>query len=81
MVDYIKIAPSTQSIAAGQTSGAYTARAYDSYGYHWDVTAGTSFSIDVGSCDNTAKTCTSTLAGNRTVTGTYDGVTDTAKLK
>ena len=81
VVDHIKIAPSTQSIAAGQTSGAYTARAYDSYGNHWDVTAGTSFSIDVGSCDNTAKTCTSTLAGNRTVTGTYDGVTDTAKLK
>jgi hypothetical protein len=81
VVDHIKIAPSTQSIVAGQTSGAYTARAYDSYGNHWDVTAGTSFSIDVGSCDNTAKTCTSTLAGNRTVTGTYDGVTDTAKLK
>jgi len=49
VVDHIKIAPSTQSIAAGQTSGAYTARAYDSYGNHWDVTADTTFSIDVGS--------------------------------
>jgi hypothetical protein len=80
VVDHIKIAPATQSIVAGGTSSAYTAKGYDAYGNHWDITAETTFSIGDGSCDNTAKTCTSTLAGNRTVTGAYEGRTDTAKL-
>jgi hypothetical protein len=80
-LDHIVVKPNKVTITAGDTSDAYSSTAYDAYDNHWDVTAATTFSIDDGSCDNTAKTCTSKLAGNRTVTGTYEGMTDTAILK
>jgi NADH:ubiquinone oxidoreductase subunit E len=73
-VNHITIAPASQTITAGDTSLAYTAEGYDALNHDLgNKTDETTFNIDNGSCNPTTKTCTSTLAGNRTVTGTVNG--------
>ncbi len=75
----LALSPSSASIptGGGQT---YTATGADQYGNSLgDVTAGTSFSIAPdGSC--TGATCTASMSGGHTVTGTNSGKTATASL-
>jgi hypothetical protein len=72
--DHLVLSPSTATITAGD-SQAYTAEGYDTYNNDLgDVTAETTLSIHGGgSCNNTAHTCTSSIAGDHTVTST-DGI-------
>jgi hypothetical protein len=79
-VNSITISPSIASISAGG-SQSYTAQAFDQYGDGMaDVTASTSFTISPdGSC--TGASCTPSVAGAHTVTGTYSGMTATASLQ
>ncbi|MDG7041820.1 MAG: Ig-like domain-containing protein, partial [Nitrososphaerota archaeon] len=79
--NHIVITPDDTSITAG-ASQAYTATAYDQYNNGiGDVTGNTTFSISAGAGGNwTANTYTSEHAGNWTVTGTYEGKSDTASL-
>ena len=78
-LDHIVIAPKTATITAGG-SQAYTAEAFDQYNNsRGDVTGSTTFTIGPnGSC--TAATCTATVSGSHTVTGTFSGKQDTATL-
>ncbi|MGH2830850.1 MAG: beta strand repeat-containing protein, partial [Actinomycetota bacterium] len=71
--------PASSTIGAGGAQ-AYTANGTDAAGNPLgDVTAGTTFSIaGGGSC--TANSCTSTVAGAHTVTGTNGAATGTATL-
>jgi uncharacterized repeat protein (TIGR01451 family) len=81
-LDHIKISPASATILAGG-SQAYTAEAFDQYNNsRGDVTGSTSFSIGPnGSCTNGATpSCTATVAGAHTVTGTFSGKSDTASL-
>jgi hypothetical protein len=77
----ITISPDTATIASGG-SQAYTAEGFDSFGTsRGDVTGATVFTISPAtgaSC--TGATCTATLAGNYTVTGTDGPFSDTATL-
>jgi hypothetical protein len=76
----IAISPLTASISTGG-SQSYTAQAFDQYGNSMGfVTASTSFTISPdGSC--TGASCTASVAGAHTVTGTYSGMTATASLQ
>jgi hypothetical protein len=78
-VDHIVVSPTTATITAGG-SQSYTAAAFDaSNNSLGDVTASTTFGIAPnGSC--TTATCTATVAGSHTVTGTNAGKTATATL-
>ncbi len=78
-LDHISISPATATINSGGTQS-YTAQAFDQYGNSLgDVTGSTVFSISPdSSC--TGATCTATMAGAHTVTGTYSGKTATASL-
>jgi hypothetical protein len=78
-LDHIVISPSSATITAGG-SRSYTAEAFDTGGNSLgDVTAVTSFSIAPnGSC--TANSCSATISGAHTVTGTSSGKTSTASL-
>ena len=78
-LDHISISPASASITAGG-SQAYTAQGFDQSGNSLgDVTAATTFSIAPdGSC--TAATCTASVAGAHTVTGSDAGKTATASL-
>ncbi|MGD0884643.1 MAG: DUF2341 domain-containing protein, partial [Thermodesulfovibrionales bacterium] len=72
-VNSITISPSTASIITGG-SQSYTAQAFDQYGNSMGfVTGSTSFTISPdGSC--TGATCTASVTGAHTVTGTYSGM-------
>ncbi len=76
----ITISPKEATIVAGE-SQAYTATATDEFGNVVDVTADTSFTIEAGAggewVDNAY---TSEFYGVWTVTGIYQGLTDTATL-
>ncbi len=78
-VDHLVVSPSTATISAGG-SQAYTAAAFDRYGNALgDATANTTFTIAPdGSC--TSSTCTATVDGGHTVTGTSVGAVGTATL-
>ncbi|MFW6064234.1 MAG: GLUG motif-containing protein [Candidatus Natronoplasma sp.] len=81
--DYIVVEPDTATITAGE-SQVYTATAYDQYDNEiGDVTDDTSWSDDVDPTDAsswTDNTLTVEEAGEWTITGTYDDLTDTATL-
>ena len=76
----IEITPAEVTVTAGE-SVTYQATAEDAYGNTWDITAEIAFSIEAGAggtwVDNVY---TSEVAGEWTVTGEYDGLTDTATL-
>jgi parallel beta-helix repeat protein len=78
-LDHLVLAPASATISAGG-SQAYTAAGRDQYGNDLgDVTSSTTFTIAPnGSC--TGATCTASLAGTHTVTGTDAGKTGTASL-
>ncbi len=76
----ITISPETSTMAAG-SSQAFTATASDIYGNVWDVTDSAAWSIDSGAGGSwTGNTYTAALAGVWTVTGTYQGMFDTASV-
>ncbi len=79
-VDHLALSPASASISAGG-SKAYTAVGFDQYNNSiGDVSAGTTFSIAPdGSCN--AATCTASVVGAHTVTGTNSGKTGTASLQ
>ncbi len=79
VLDHIVISPPAASIEVGG-SQAYTSEAFDTDGGSMgDVTEETSFSIGPdGSC--TGATCSASELGEHTVTGTYQGSSDTAVL-
>ena len=68
----LTLSPNPGSITAG-TNQPYQATGKDAYGNSFDVTSSTTFTIAPdGSCTPTdPKTCTATIAGPHTVTGTY----------
>ena len=78
-LDHITLSPASARIQQG-ASQAYTVTGFDSYNNSLgDMTAGTTFSITPdGSC--TGSTCTATIGGVHTVTGTNSGKTSTATL-
>jgi hypothetical protein len=79
-LDHMVVSPASASITAGG-SQSYMAEAFDSFNNsRGDVTAATTFSITPnGSC--TGASCTATVAGSHTVTGTYYAKTATASLQ
>jgi len=78
-LDHITLSPATATITSGG-SQTYTATALDQYNNSLgNVTSSTTLSISPdGSC--TGATCTATIAGTHTVTGSYSGKTATASL-
>jgi parallel beta-helix repeat protein len=79
-LDHLVLSPASATIPSGG-SQAYTAEGRDQYDNSLgDVTATTTFSISPnGSC--TGATCTASVAGPHTVTGTKSGKTGTASLQ
>ncbi len=77
---HISISPVSATVGAGAAQ-AYTAAGLDLFDHSTgDVTADTIFSISPdGSC--TGATCTASVAGTHTVTGTYASTTATATLE
>jgi hypothetical protein len=80
-VDHIVVSPPAATISAG-SSQAYTAEAFDQFNNSLgDVTVGTIFSIDPPAGGSWADNVyTSQYAGTWTVTGDYNGITDTDSL-
>jgi len=80
-LDHLALTPSSSSITAGGSQG-YTVEGFDVYNNsRGDVTAATTLSITPdGSCDNTLHTCTASVSGAHTVTGTDSTKTGTATL-
>ena len=78
-LDHLALAPTPATIVAGATQ-TYTAEGFDAWNNTLgDRTSSTTFTIAPnGSC--TGATCTATLAGAHTVTGTSGGKTGTASL-
>ena len=78
-LDHLVLSPATATVASG-TPQAYTATGYDQYGNSLgDVTGSTTFSIGPdGTC--AAASCSATVAGPHTVTGTDGTATGTATL-
>jgi hypothetical protein len=78
-IDHVAVTPASATIAAG-SSQAYNVEAYDQYGNDLgSVTSGSTVSIAPdGTC--TGASCTTTVAGAHTVTGTYAGKSATASL-
>jgi hypothetical protein len=78
-LDHLALAPGSASISAGG-SQSYTATGFDQFNNSLgDITASTTFSIAPnGSC--TGASCTATVAGAHTVTGSNGGKTSTASL-
>jgi outer membrane protein assembly factor BamB len=76
-LDHLVLSPDHWPINAGG-SKSYKAEGFDTHGNSWDVTALTTFTVSGGSC--TGNVCTSTLAGDDTVTGTVGTATGTATL-
>jgi parallel beta-helix repeat protein len=79
-LDHLALSPASATIASGG-SQAYTVQGRDQYENSLgDVTGSTTFSITPnGSC--TGATCTATVSGAHTVTGTSAGKTGTASLQ
>jgi hypothetical protein len=79
-LDHLALSPASATISAGG-SQTYTAQARDQYNNSLgDITSGTTFTIAPdGSC--TAASCTATIAGAHTVTGSSVGATGTATLQ
>ena len=79
-LDHLVLSPASATITAGG-SQAYTAEGRDQFDNSLgDVTAATTFTIAPnGSC--TGASCTATVAGAHTVTGTNGGKTGTASLQ
>jgi len=79
-LDHLALSPASATISSGG-SQAYTAQGRDQYDNSLgDVTGSTTFSIAPnGSC--TGATCTATVSGAHTVTGTSAGKTGTASLQ
>ena len=79
-LDHLVLSPASATITSGG-SQAYTAEGRDQYDNSLgDVTASTTFSIAPnGSC--TGASCTASVAGPHTVTGTKTGKTGTASLQ
>ncbi len=79
-LDHLVLAPASATIPAGG-SQAYTAQGRDQYDNSLgDVTATTTFAISPnGSC--TGATCTASVSGAHTVTGTQGGKSGTASLQ
>lgn len=76
----IAISPREATITAGG-SISYTAEGADAYGTTFDITAEAVFTIDVGAGGTwVGNTYTSEFNGEWTVTGTYEGLVDTATL-
>ncbi|HVL89167.1 MAG TPA: S8 family serine peptidase [Actinomycetota bacterium] len=74
----IRLSPATATVSAGQ-SQSYTVEGFDSVGNSLgDVTAATTLSITGGTCSGAS--CSSTQAGDRVVTATYQGKTANATL-
>ena len=78
-LDHLVLTPATASISAGG-SQSYSAQGFDPYNNSLgDVTLQTTFTISPnGSC--TGSSCSATVAGTHTVTGTDSGKTGTATL-
>ena len=78
-LDHLALSPATASVTAG-VSQSYTAEGFDQYSNsRGDVTTSTTFTIAPdGSCS--AASCSATVAGSHTVTGTDSGKTGTATL-
>ena len=78
-LDHLVLSPATATVASG-TPQAYTATGYDQYGNSLgDVTGSTAFSIGPdGTCAGAS--CSATVAGPHTVTGTDGTATGTATL-
>src|SRR5439155_2263946 len=78
-LDHLGLAPASAKIISG-TSQAYTAQGFDQFNNSLgSVTANTTFTIAPdGSC--TGATCTASVGGAHTVTGTNAGKTGTATL-
>jgi hypothetical protein len=78
-LNQLAISPTSATITAGGSQG-YTATGSDQYGNSLgDLTAGTTFTVAPnGSC--TGSSCTATVAGAHTVTGSNSGKTATASL-
>ena len=77
-VSQVVLSPSSSPITAGG-SQSYTAEGFDAYGNSLgDVTSKTTFTIDGGTCNGAS--CTSTVAGDHTVTGMDGTATGTATL-
>jgi len=76
---HIVVSPSSSTIAAGD-SQAFTAEAFDAQGNtRGDVTGSTLFTMNLdGAC--TGASCSATLAGPHTVTGTYLSKSDTVDV-
>ena len=79
-LDHLVLSPATSTIATGG-SQSYTAEGRDQFNNSLgDMTAGTTFTIDPnGSCGSA--TCTASVSGAHTVTGTSAGKTGTASLE
>ena len=79
-LDHLVLAPATSSIVAG-SSQSYTATGFDAYNNsRGDVTGLTAFTIAPdGSC--TTNSCSATVVGSHTVTGTLTGKTGTASAE
>jgi hypothetical protein len=76
----LAISPKEATITLGETIS-YTAVATDTHGTSFDVTAQTIFTIETGAGGHwVGNTYTSEFAGEWTVTGTYQGLTDTTTL-
>lgn len=76
----LDLAPVTATVTAGD-SVTYTLTAADALGNAWDVTAGADFAVDDGAGGAfDANVYTAQVAGQWTVTGTYQVVTATAAL-
>jgi hypothetical protein len=78
-LDHLVLSPSSTSVSAG-SARSFTAQGRDANGNNLgDVTSTTTFSISPnGSC--TANSCSATIAGAHTVTGTKGSATGTANL-
>ena len=79
-LDHLILSPADGTIAAGGAQ-VYAAEGYDASNNDLGpVIGGTTLSIAGGSCINIAHTCTSTVPGDHTVTGTDGTATGTATL-
>jgi hypothetical protein len=79
-LNHLVLSPSSSSITAGGTQS-YTAEGFDANNNTLgDVTGATTFTISGAGSSCTVATCTSTLAGDHTVTGTDSTATGTATL-
>ena len=76
----IIVSPNTATLAAG-FSQSYSAIVTDAYGNSWDVTGLASWSVTSGAGGSwSSGVYTSATAGTWTITGAFDGLSDTASL-